>query len=100
MCHLQEMAEQYQDKGLVVLGLNTADEKQIALDFLKENGATFPNIIDSTDKAEDVSFRQYKNSACPTCYLIDREGKIARAWCGYEEGYAEVKAVLKKLGVE
>ena len=99
MCHLQKLYVQYKDKGLVILGLNTADDKQIALDFMRENGATFPNVLDASDGAIKVSFRDYHNSACPTNYLIDREGKIIMGWCGYEAGHARVKAALKKLDI-
>ncbi len=100
MCHLQELHKQYQDKGLVILGLNTSDDKQIALDFMRENGATFSNILDSSDAAVKVSFQDYRNSACPTNYLIDREGKIVEGWCGYEAGHRRVKAALKKLDIK
>jgi len=100
MCHLQELHVQNKDKGLVILGLNTSDDNQIALDFMRENGATFPNILDSSDAAIKVSFQDYRNSACPTNYLIDREGKIIEGWCGYEAGHARVKTALEKLGIE
>ena len=39
MRHLQELHTQYKDKGLVILGFNPSDDKQIALDMLRENGA-------------------------------------------------------------
>ena len=42
---------QYKDKGLVVLGFDCADDKQIALEMLRDNGVTFPNIVDSSDAA-------------------------------------------------
>lgn len=99
MCHLQELYTRYKDKGLVILGLNTADDKHIALEFMGANGATFPNILDSSDKAIQVSFRDYRNSACPTSYLIDRDGKIVAGWCGYEQGHARVKSLLSKQGI-
>ncbi len=100
MCHLQEVYVQYKDKGLVILGLNASDDRQIALDFMRENGATFPNILDSSDAAIKVSFQDYQNSACPTNYLLDREGKIILGWCGYEAGHARVKTALEKLGIK
>ena len=100
MCHLQELYVRYKDKGLVILGLNASDDKQIALDFMRANGATFPNILDSSDTAVRVSFQDYRNSACPTNYLIDREGKIIEGWCGYEAGHARVRTALQKLGIK
>jgi peroxiredoxin len=93
---------QYKDKGLVVLGFDCADDKQIAVEMLGENGVTFPNIIDSSDAAHKVCFQQYQGkwgSAVPMSYVIDREGKVVNAWYGYEEGHPKVKAFLEKMGI-
>ena len=84
----------------MILGLNASDDRQIALDFMGANGATFPNTLDSSDAGEKVAFQDYRNSACPTNYLIDREGKIIEGWCGYEAGHARVKTALEKLGIK
>jgi hypothetical protein len=100
MCHLQELYTQYQDKGLVILGFNPSDDKQIALDFMAENGATFPTILDSSDAAVRVSFQDYRSSGVPLNYIIDREGKIVDAWYGYEEGHPRAMAALNKTGGE
>ena len=52
MCHLQELYAKYKDKGLVVLGLDPADDKKIGLDLLRENGVTFPNIIEAFESCQ------------------------------------------------
>jgi hypothetical protein len=101
MCHLQGLWTKYKSKGLVILGFDEADDKQIALEMLRQNGATFPNIVDSSDAAEKVCFQQYQGgygSAVPMSYIIDRDGKIVDAWYGYEEGHSRAMATLKKLG--
>lgn len=100
MCHLQKLHEKYHDKGLMILGFNWADDKKIALEFLRENGATFPTILDSSDAAVQVGFRGYRMPGVPVNYVIDREGKIAGAVYGYEEGHRRMLAVLKKAGLE
>ena len=103
MRHLQEISEKYKDKGLVVLGLNCADDKKIAVEFLRENSATFPNVLDSSEAAEHTCFVDYQTlsgmSAVPLSYIIDREGKIAAAWYGTHEE-ATLSAVLERLGVK
>ena len=48
MRHLQKLHEKYSGKNLVILGFNCSDDKKIALEFLGENGATFPTILDSS----------------------------------------------------
>jgi peroxiredoxin len=99
MCHLQDLHTEYKNKGVVILGVNTSDDKQIALDFMKENGATFPNIVDSSEAADKFD-GDYRASGVPLNYIIDRDGKIVDTWYGYEEGHARAKEVLEKLQIK
>ena len=100
MCHLQELYTQHKDKGLVILGCNASDDKQIALDFMHENGATFPCILDASEAAVKVSHQDYRSSGVPLNYIIDRDGKIVDAWYGYEAGHRRAKRALQKTGGE
>ena len=84
----------------MILGFNCADDKQIALDFMKENSATFPSILDSSDAAVKIGFHGYQMKGVPLNYIIDKEGKIVDAWYGYEEGHKRALAALKKAGLE
>ena len=83
----------------MVLGVNTADARDIALEYLKANKVTFPNVLDASDAA-NRTMMQYETlggmSAVPLTYLIDREGKVVEAWYDYRQGQAE--KALKKLG--
>jgi peroxiredoxin len=91
----------YKGKGLVVLGVNNADDRKIALDYLKENQVTFPNVLDSSEAAIRAMM-QYETlgmSAVPMTYVIDREGKVVMAWYGFEKDEAEIGKALKKLGL-
>ncbi len=91
------------DKGLVILGFNCSDDKKIALEMLRENDATFMNIIDSSEDAEKVCFEQYQRpgrSAVPMSYIIDREGNVADAWYGGEEEHPRALETLEKFGGE
>lgn len=99
MRHLQAHYEKYKDKGMVILGFNCADDKKIALDFLRDNSATFPCILDSSDTAVKVGFSAYKMSGVPLNYVIDKEGKIVDAWYGYEEGHKRALEALEKAGL-
>ncbi len=100
MCHLQQLHEKYKDKDMVILGFNSSDDKKIALEFLKENSATFPNILDSSDAAEMIAFRDYKTGGVPLNYIIDKEGKVVDAWYGYEKGHKRALAALRKAGLD
>jgi hypothetical protein len=98
MCHLQELYSKYKDKGLVVLGLDPADDKKIGLDLLRDNGATFPNIIDSSEAANRVANKDYPLAAWPTTYIIGRDGKVVDAWLGFQSGETRGIAALRKTG--
>jgi peroxiredoxin len=100
MRHLQTHYEKYKGKGMVILGFNCADDKQIALDFLRANSATFPCILDSSNAAVKIGFDSYKMSGVPLNYIIDKEGIIVDAWYGYEEGHKRALKALEKSGLE
>jgi peroxiredoxin len=100
MGHLQKLYTQYKDLGLVILGFNATDDKKIALEMMRENGATFPNILDSSDIAQKVDVQDYRSSGVPLNYIIDRDGTIVDAWYGNEKGYVRALAALKQTGGE
>ena len=82
-----------------MLGVNTADDRKIALEYLKANAVTFPNILDTSDTA-NRAVSQYETlgmSAVPMTYVINREGKVVDAWYGYEKDHTQ--RALKKLGL-
>ncbi len=70
------------------------------MEYLKANEVTFPNVLDSSDAANQA-MREYETlvgmSAVPMTYLVGRDGKVVEAWYGYEGGRAE--KALKKLGL-
>ena len=100
MRHLQKLHEKYSGKNLVILGFNCSDDKKIALEFLGENGATFPTILDSSYAAIKVQMSDYKGGGVPLNYIIDPQGKVADTWYGYEEGHQRALAALKKAGLK
>lgn len=98
--YLEKLHRKYGSKGLIVLGFDFADDRQIALDFLHQNSVTFPNILDSSDEAIKTGFMTYGATAAPVNYILDREGKIVAAWLGYEKGQKQAIAALEKLGLK
>ena len=104
MPYLSDLYRKYKDKGLLVLGFDFADEKKIALDFLKENSADFPNIIDASEPAQKVFLEDYQKlkgmSGVPLNYIIDREGKIVNGWYGHDTETKPWIEALKKAGIE
>lgn len=95
MPHLQEYYLKYKGKNMVVLGFNCSDNKKTALDFMRENSVTFPNVIDSSDAA-----RNYMMSRVMLSYIIDKEGKVVDCWHGYDKDHERAIAALQKLGLK
>ena len=100
--NLQKLHDKYEGKGLVILGFNCADDKRIALRFMRENSLTFPNVLYSAGDAEKVMLRIYKNKTqtVPLFYIIDSQGNVVDTWFGYEEGSKRASAAIKKAGLQ
>ena len=92
---------EFQDKGLVVLGVNTDDVKEFVTEVLQQNQVTFPNIVDTSEDASKV-MSQFEtlggNSAVPMTYIIDRDGKVVDAWYGDEKEKRETAVKELNLG--
>jgi hypothetical protein len=84
--HLQEVSKSYADKGVVVLGFDSAHDPAFAEELLKENGVTFANVLDASDEAKRVAYDLYRVNAVPTSYVIGRDGRIVAAFTGYAKG--------------
>jgi cytochrome c biogenesis protein CcmG, thiol:disulfide interchange protein DsbE len=70
---LQKVHQQIAGKGGVVLGVDTQDASNKAIDFLQETKATFPSVRD-----RDRSYgRDFGVTGYPETFLIDREGRVA-----------------------
>ena len=98
---LETAYKKHKDKGLVVLGFNRADDRKIALDFLKEYSATFPNVLDTSKKANEIIDDRYKCNTVPVNFIIDRNGIIADVIIGYDgEGDDRCIKAIEKLGIK
>jgi len=99
MVHLQQVHEKLAAKGLRVLGFDCTDDAAIARDLMRKKGVDYPTILDSSDQAQKVFFRDYRGSGVPLNYVIDREGKVAAAWYGWSENDQRLDQVLRELGI-
>jgi len=101
MPRLEALYQKDHAKGLLVLGMNVVDDRKLALDFLRECGATFPCVLDASEAGRKTGLQDYQSGgyfAVPCNYVIDREGKVAAAWYG-DELQPGVEA-LRSLGIE
>lgn len=83
---LQALSEKYQSQGLSVIGIDPFDTKDDDIvSFLKKRGITYTVLLGGKDVAKD-----YRVSAYPTLYLIDRNGKIIYVQNGYSKDLEKI----------
>ncbi len=104
MPHTQEVAAQYKDQGVVVLGSCTSDTRDKFEDWVRRNQEKYPDIVWSHDpaerKPERASNKLYGVRGIPTQFIIDREGKVVDIVIGYMKGEVILDASLAKAGVK
>ena len=97
--------EQYKDSGLVVLGYNATDDAQLALKTMRDNGITFPTILDNSDEARRIRSQGYKiNGYEAKDYVIDQTGKVVAGfydqWEDDEPFFEKAEGALQLVGGE
>lgn len=89
MPYFQEIYEEYKDDDVVVLTVNSTsvelrggtDSEQAeknAREFVKDNGYTFPVLLDKNDEVWAI----YQQRGIPANYVIDKEGIVRYAFAG------------------
>ncbi len=88
---LQRLHEKYGERGLTVIGLNPFDTVEDDIGpFLAKRGVTYTVLLGAKEVA-----KQYRVTAYPTLYLIDRDGIIILTQEGYgEETERELEEVI------
>ncbi len=77
---MQALYQKMKAKGLEVVGVDLAEEKQLVSRFVKTNGLSFPILLDS-----DVSVGSaWGASSIPTNYLLDRSGRVIARVVGFD----------------
>jgi thiol-disulfide isomerase/thioredoxin len=92
---LEKLHQEFKDKGLVLLGFNVGEGREVVSKFLASAKLSYPMVLTAgTGTTQDYSVTAY-----PTVVLIDREGKIVVDHIG-SGSEAELRAGLAKLGLE
>lgn len=105
---LEKIYQQIKNKGVVVLSLNTWDEKPAFKTWVKENSGTKYHFNFVRDPAEgdhdairkaSIAKRLYKVPGIPTMYVIDKDGNVVGSFVGSGNEQELVK-ILAKLGIK
>lgn len=104
---LENIYQQIKDKGVVVLSLNTWDQKPDFKGWVEKNSGTkyhFQFVRDPAEGDHDairkasIAKRLYNVRGIPTMYVIDRNGNVAGSMIGSGNERSLV-AILDKLGI-
>lgn len=83
----------HKSQGLVIVGVNTSDDAQTISNFTNQIGVTYPIL---RDLGERVTI-QYKVTATPTTFVVDRHGVIRAKIAGPLDNDAVAKYVVPLL---
>lgn len=95
MPDLERVQRQYRPQGLVILGVNAANQDSVPAmqSFLAQSEVTFPILLDSDGSVS----RKYEVQALPSSYFIGRDGVIREVMVGGPMPAAYVQAQVESL---
>ena len=85
--------KEYQDKGVVFIGIDTMDEEGVAKNFVKAFDITYMILHDPSGEVSNA----YGVVALPATFFIDKEGKISKKNYGPFLGEEGEKTFIKYL---
>jgi len=89
---LERVWREYEDKGVVFVGVNVNDVTDNAMAFIEEFDITYPNGPDPYSRIS----RAYHVTGVPETFLIARDGRLAK-WYRGPVTEAGLKAALEEL---
>lgn len=75
---MEKTWEGYRSRGVVFLGVNTADSTEGASQFVKDFSIGYANVRDATGAVT----RTYRVTGLPTTFFISRDGRVVRKFIG------------------
>lgn len=92
---MQALYERLQARGLVIVAVDLAEDRQVVAEYIKSNKLTFPVLLDATGEVGGT----YGAQSIPTTYIIDREGRVLARGIGAQWKWdsPEIVALFEKL---
>ncbi len=91
MPYLQQLYEEWSDKGLEVLAIDIGESPSKVKEFLQSQGLSLPVLLDAK---ENVA-REYNITGIPTTFFIDKDGTIQVKIIG---AFPSKEAIENQLG--
>jgi len=90
---IEELHQKYRDQGLVIIGIDLAEDVETVRAFVEAEQLTYLNLIGDREV-----FRAYEVTAHPLVVTVTSEGKVHARYLGWRslEGLEEiVQRILK-----
>lgn len=93
--HFKELYDQYRGKGLEIIGvaLDDGGEKDVA-PFARQNQINYPLVAAG---GQELAQRYGGIRGIPTTFLIDKQGRIAKKYIGYQSKEVFEKEIQRFL---
>jgi len=93
MPYIQEIYEEWADKGLVVVAINLGESSSKAEEFMQSYNLSFTVLLDTK---KDVA-QKYSIQYIPTTFFIDKDGIIQDKMIGAFQNKAQIENRLSKI---
>ena len=93
MPFLQEIYEEWSDKGLVLLTVDIGESSATVSDFMQDNRLSLPVLLDTSQ----VVAQRYNITAIPTTFFIDKDGIIQEKKIGAFTGKESIELYLGQI---
>ena len=93
MPYLQEVHEEWSDKGVVLLAINVGESSSTVEKFMQEHNLSFSALLDT----KKVVTQRYNVVAFPTTFFIDKDGVIQEKIIGAFRSKADIEKKLSKI---
>ena len=90
---LEQIYEEWSEKGLVMLAINVGESPAKIQSFLKRYNFSIPVLLDTTETVA----RRYGITGLPTTFFIDKDGVIQYKVIGAFPSKAELEKRLSKI---
>jgi thiol-disulfide isomerase/thioredoxin len=85
MPEVEKMERDYAGKGLQVLGMNVDEDPSVVGPFVRQMGSRHPVLLVGSSGVDG----QYQVSGIPAFFLIDKAGRVADMWVGFDPSYSD-----------
>ena len=93
---LEEVALQFDGKGVQFVGLNTRDSQAAAQAFIRNYGVSYPSLVDTDGRIQLLFNDSLPPQAIPSTIVIDQQGRVAARALGTVTA-ATLRAMIEPL---